>query len=77
MLRRSLMAGLLALPFTSAVANATSRGVSVLSNRTLRWKVPKNIERVRVRAWNEHGKLVMDTNLNVDPNQIFQIDVIE
>lgn len=77
MMRRSMMAGLLALPFASAVASAADRGIAVLSNRSVRWKVPKNTNAIRVRSWDEEGNLVLDRNLTVNPNQLFQIDVVE
>ena len=75
--KRKLLAGLLALPLLGSVASAASRGVQILSARTVKWKVPNDIKRVRVRAWDAAGDDVLDTYLHVLPNQLFQIDVVE
>jgi hypothetical protein len=70
MFRRSLILGLTSLPFFATVAKSEEK-------KTVRWKVPSNVKKVRVRAWNKDGKEVLDTNLKVVPEQIFQIDVID
>lgn len=75
--KRKLLAGLLSLPFIATVAAAADNGIRVLSQRNIRWKVPSDIRRIRVRAWDVKGEEVLDTYLHVKPNQLFQIDVVE
>ena len=70
MFRRSLLLGLTALPFFGTIANSAEK-------KSVTWKVPKGIERIRVRAWDKDGNEVMDTNLNVVPDQVFKIDVLD
>lgn len=77
LVKRKFLAGLLSLPFLASAAQSTERGVRILSQRTVRWKVPSDIKRVRVRAWDADGEEVLDTYLHVKPNQLFQIDVVE
>ena len=71
MLRRSLVAGLTALPFFAAVATAASQ------RNTATWKVPPGVQKIRVRSWNPDGSIDLDRTLNVSPNQVFRIDAIE
>jgi hypothetical protein len=71
MLRRSLVAGLSALPFFAAVATAATQR----NNAT--WKVPAGVKKIRVRSWNPDGSIDLDRTLNVSPNQVFRIDAIE
>lgn len=68
--KRSLLAGLTALPFFAIVANAAQRN-------TATWKVPPGVKKIRVRSWNADGSIDMDRTLNVQPNQTFRIDAIE
>jgi hypothetical protein len=72
MLRRSLLAGLTALPFFAIVANAAT---TQRNNAT--WKVPSGVKKIRVRSWNPDGSVDLDRTLNVSPNQVFRIDAIE
>ena len=69
--KRSIMAGLAALPFLSIAAHAAS------SKNTATWKVPAGVNKIRIRAWNADGSPDMDRTLNVEPNQTFRIDAIE
>lgn len=69
--KRSLLAGLTALPFFAIVANAASQ------RNTATWKVPPGVKKIRVRSWNPDGTVDLDRTLNVSPNQIFRIDAIE
>jgi hypothetical protein len=69
--KRSIMAGLLALPFISVAASAASQ------RNTATWKVPPGVKKIRVRSWNPDGSIDMDRTLNVSPNQTFRIDAIE
>jgi len=71
MLRRSLVAGLTALPFFAVVAAAASQRNSAT------WKVPAGVKQIRVRSWNPDGSIDMDRTLNVSPNQVFRIDAVE
>jgi hypothetical protein len=76
--KRSLVAGLLALPLFSIVASAAKRVVQQIDLKdAVRLKVPDDVTKVRVRAWSENGNQVLDTMLNVKPNQVFQLDVIK
>lgn len=74
--KRSLVAGLLALPLFSIVANASRKIQQINIQEAIRLKVPDNVTKVRVRAWAQDGNQVLDTMLNVKPNQVFQIDAI-
>lgn len=74
--KRSIVAGLLALPLFSIVANASRKVQQINIQEAIRLKVPENVTKVRVRAWKEDGNQVLDTMLNVKPNQVFQIDAI-
>lgn len=74
--KRSLMAGLLALPLFSMAAVASRKVKEMNIEEAIRLKVPENVTKVRVRAWKENGDQVLDTMLNVKPNQVFQIDAI-
>ena len=69
--KRSLLAGLTALPFFAIVANAATQ------RNTATWKVPPGVKKIRVRSWNADGSIDMDRTLNVEPNQTFRIDAIE
>jgi hypothetical protein len=69
--KRSLLAGLTALPFFAIVADAATQR----NNAT--WKVPPGVKKIRVRSWNADGTPDMDRTLNVEPNQVFRIDAIE
>jgi len=69
--KRSLLAGLTALPFFAAVATAATQKSSAT------WKVPAGVKKIRVRSWNPDGSIDMDRTLNVSPNQVFRIDSIE
>lgn len=69
--KRSLLAGLTALPFFVIVANAATQ------RNTATWKVPPGVKKIRVRSWNADGSIDMDRTLNVEPNQTFRIDAIE
>jgi hypothetical protein len=71
MLRRSLLAGLSALPFLSVSASAATQRNSAT------WKVPSGVKQIRVRSWNADGSIDMDRTLNVSPNQVFRIDAVE
>lgn len=70
--KRSLLAGLTALPFFAIVADAATT-----QRNTATWKVPPGIKKIRVRSWNADGTPDMDRTLNVEPNQTFRIDAIE
>lgn len=73
MIRRNIFFGLTALPLVaimSKVANAADK-------KTVRWKVPTDAKKVRVRAWTKDGQAIMDTNITVTPDQVFQIDVLD
>lgn len=70
--KRSLLAGLAALPFLSIVSAAAT---TQRNNAT--WKVPPGVKKIRVRSWNADGTPDMDRTLNVEPNQVFRIDAIE
>lgn len=70
MFRRSLILGLTSLPFLSIMTHAQEK-------KSVTWKVPKNVKRIRVRSWDQEGNAVMDTNLNVRPDQVFKIDVLD
>lgn len=70
MFRRSLILGLTSLPFLSTISQAQEK-------KSVTWKVPKNVKRIRVRSWDQEGNAVMDTNLNVRPDQVFKIDVLD
>lgn len=70
MFRRSVLLGLTALPFFATIAKTEER-------KSVTWKVPNNVKRIRVRAWDKEGNEVMDTNLNVKPDQVFKIDVLD
>lgn len=69
--KRTLLAGLTALPFFATITNAATQR----NNAT--WKVPAGVTKIRVRSWNADGSPDMDRTLNVEPNQIFRIDAIE
>lgn len=70
--KRSLLAGLTALPFLSvATLAATSQ------RNTATWKVPPGVQKIRVRSWNPDGSVDLDRTLSVEPNQTFRIDAIE
>ena len=70
MFRRSVLLGLTSLPFFTIVAKAADK-------KTVRWKVPNDAKKVRVRAWTKDGQSIMDTNITVSPDQVFQIDVLD
>lgn len=72
MLRRSLLAGLSALPFLSVAAAAAT-----VQRNSATWKVPSGVKQIRVRSWNADGSIDMDRTLNVAPNQVFRIDAVE
>lgn len=72
MFRRSMLFGLIALPFAGIMSKAETA-----SNKSITWTVPKNVKRIRVRAWDKSGNEVIDTNLNVNPDQVFKIDVLD
>ena len=77
LVKRKFLAGLLSLPLLASAVAAADNGIRVLSQRNIRWKVPADIKRIRVRAWDAKGEEVLDTYLHVKPNQLFQIDVVE
>ena len=71
--KRSLLAGLTALPFFAIVANAAN-----ISNRnTATWKVPAGVKKIRIRSWTPDGDNDIDRTLNVEPGEVFRIDAIE
>lgn len=70
MFRRSLILGLTSLPFFATMTQAEEK-------KSVTWKVPKNVNRIRVRSWDQEGNAVMDTNLKVRPDQVFKIDVLD
>lgn len=71
--KRSLLAGLTALPFFAIVASAAN-----ISNRnTATWKVPSGVKKIRIRSWTPDGKNDIDRTLNVEPGEVFRIDAIE
>jgi hypothetical protein len=70
MFRRSFIFGLTSLPFFATLAKSQD-------NKSVTWKVPKNVNRIRVRSWDQEGNAVMDTNLKVRPDQVFKIDVLD
>lgn len=70
MFRRSVLFGLTCLPFFATISSATEK-------KSVTWKVPTNVKRIRVRSWDKNGNEVMDTNLNVNPDQVFKIDVLD
>lgn len=69
--KRSLLAGLTALPFFATISYAASQ------RNTATWKVPPGVQKIRVRSWNADGSPDMDRTLSVEPNQTFRIDAIE
>lgn len=69
--KRSLLAGLTALPFFATVSNAAS------SKNSASWRVPSGIKKIRVRSWNPDGSKNIDRTLNVAPGETFRIDAIE
>lgn len=68
--KRTLLAGLTALPFFAIMANADSKN-------TASWRVPAGITKIRIRAWLPDGSKDVDRTLTVEPGQIFRIDAIE
>ena len=70
MFRRSMLLGLTSLPFFAIVANAADK-------KSVRWKGPTDAKKVRVRAWTKDGQAIMDTDISVTPDQVFQIDVLD
>jgi len=70
MFRRSIIFGLTSLPFLATIARSEDK-------KSVTWRVPKNVKRIRVRSWDQEGNEVMDTNLNVRPDQVFKIDVLD
>lgn len=70
MFRRSFIFGLTSLPLFATIANSQEK-------KSVTWKVPKDVKRIRVRSWDSDGNEVMDTNLNVKSNQVFKIDVLD
>lgn len=73
MFRRSLLLGLTSLPFIGILTKSTEAA----DKKSITWTVPKNVKRVRVRSWDKTGNEVIDTNLNVNPDQVFKIDVLD
>lgn len=69
--KRSLLAGLTALPFFAIVTNAAN------DRNTATWKVPAGVKKIRVRSWTPDGRKDMDRTLNVVPGELFRIDAIE
>ena len=69
--KRSLLAGLTALPFFATLAHAAS------SKNSASWRVPSGIKKIRVRSWNPDGSKNIDRTLNVTPGETFRIDAIE
>lgn len=39
------------------------------------FSVPNGVRRIRVKSY-KHGKIVIDTMLNVEPGQIFKIEAV-
>lgn len=63
--KRIALLGLLSLPFTFIAAKARASSE--------KYVVPKGVNLIRVRSFID-GKEVMDTNLRVNPGQIFIIE---
>lgn len=68
--KRSLLAGLTALPFFATMAHAAGKN-------SASWRVPAGIKKIRVRSWNPDGSRNLDRTLNVKPGEFFRIDAIE
>lgn len=68
--KRSLLAGLTALPFFATMAQAAGKN-------SASWRVPAGIKKIRVRSWNPDGSRNLDRTLNVKPGEFFRIDAIE
>lgn len=68
--KRTVFAGLLALPFSAIAAKSSEKNHAV-------WKVPAGIKKIRVRSWTPDGELDIDRSLNVEPGEVFRIDAIE
>jgi hypothetical protein len=69
--KRSLFAGLLALPFLAGAAQAQTK------RNSASWRVPAGITKIRVRSWKADGSKDMDRTLNVEPGDFFRLDAIE
>lgn len=68
--KRSLLAGLTALPFFATMAHSSGKN-------SASWRVPAGIKKIRVRSWNPDGSRNLDRTLNVKPGEFFRIDAIE
>ena len=62
------LAGLITLPFASAVAETKPSGSATFT-------VPANVDRIRIRSYTQ-GRKVIDREMSVEPGQVFRIDPI-
>lgn len=70
MTRRGIFAGL------AAIFGSTLLAAKNASANSTNWTVPEGVNVIRVRSF-RNGRLVMDTNVDVTPGQLFKIDVVK
>lgn len=77
--RRNLFGGLVAAVggiLLTKPALSQSKNCYTKDKNSVRWTVPSDIRRIKVRSWSKDGDEVIDTHFRVRPGQVFQIDVV-